>query len=314
MSGCQPTCEQRTVDAANCDLPNSAGCECDAGFIYTASRCIPVADCDICTNTNCSNGGECYSVDGKPVCDCPPNFSGDLCEIVGDPCDPNPCQNGGTCSKNELGEANCACTNSFAGPLCKFGIDATATTPKSSPTTPPTPAPTPAPTPPPSTCNVKVGGKNMTRGSWKHVNSLVVLLDYKIPCDSSIIRWNYYSTGNGRDVNGAVFRKTGSHTFKLIGFQVLSGAKTGKVSVDVPVDQRIAVKKGDFLGIFTTVNNSKVLTCDLSVDVKPPGFTTYEYIRYKNYATQYDLVAGTEFKTKTKTRKYRRYALNVDLE
>ncbi|XP_074657345.1 alpha-tectorin-like [Tubulanus polymorphus] len=127
MSGCQPTCEQRTVDAANCDLPTVAGCECDAGFIYTASKCIPVADCDICANTNCSNGGECYSVDGKPVCDCPPNFSGDLCEIVGDPCDPNPCQNGGTCSKNELGEADCACTGSFSGPLCNFGSATTCT-------------------------------------------------------------------------------------------------------------------------------------------------------------------------------------------
>ncbi|XP_074657933.1 uncharacterized protein LOC141910944 [Tubulanus polymorphus] len=154
----------------------------------------------------------------------------------------------------------------------------------------------------------------MTKGSWKHMGSLVVLLDYKISCDSSIIRWNYYSTGNGKEVNGAVFRKTGSHTFKLIGFQVLSGAKRGDVSVDVPVDQRIAVKKRDFLGIFTTVRRSKVLTFDLSRSEKPPGYTAFEYIRYGKYATQYDLATGTEFTTRLKKRnKYRRYALNVDL-
>ncbi|XP_074658452.1 uncharacterized protein LOC141911349 [Tubulanus polymorphus] len=148
----------------------------------------------------------------------------------------------------------------------------------------------------------------------KHKNSLVVLLDYKMPCNASIIRWNYYSRGNGNDVNGAVFRQTGNHTFKLIGFQTLSGTQAGIVSVDVPVDQRIAVKSGDFLGIFTTVENSSVLTYDISLDVKPPGYTAVEYIRYSKYATQYDLAAGTEFTTRLiKRNKYRRYAFNVDL-
>ena len=59
-------------------------------------------------------------------CQCPPYYTGDLCEIHFDPCT-NKCQNNGTCESNYIndGEYNtvCSCTEYFTGENCTSDID-----------------------------------------------------------------------------------------------------------------------------------------------------------------------------------------------
>ena len=40
---------------------------------------------------------------------------------VGDPCNPNPCHNGGTCDADAQGSITCLCISGFKGDLCKDG-------------------------------------------------------------------------------------------------------------------------------------------------------------------------------------------------
>lgn len=39
-----------------------------------------------------------------------------------DPCKPNPCNNGGNCSRDGKGGYNCACINGYSGQTCNDGI------------------------------------------------------------------------------------------------------------------------------------------------------------------------------------------------
>ena len=65
------------------------------------------------------NGGTCTEGgDGDSyTCTCATGFSGDQCETNIDDCDPNPCQNGGTCADG-IDSFQCACPTGFTGPTC----------------------------------------------------------------------------------------------------------------------------------------------------------------------------------------------------
>jgi hypothetical protein len=67
-----------------------------------------------CDDMQC-NHGQC--VDGSCVCD--PGYTGDSCETNIDDCNPNPCQNGGTCTDG-VDSYSCDCAEGYSGENCEF--------------------------------------------------------------------------------------------------------------------------------------------------------------------------------------------------
>ncbi|XP_028137681.2 basement membrane-specific heparan sulfate proteoglycan core protein isoform X7 [Diabrotica virgifera virgifera] len=71
-----------------------------------------------CSNKPCQNGGQCYPLSPTEYqCACAPGFTGRNCETSENKCDPNPCENQGTCSlKNS--QYVCDCALGFTGRNC----------------------------------------------------------------------------------------------------------------------------------------------------------------------------------------------------
>ena len=59
-------------------------------------------------------------------CVCLPGFTGPHCNESTEPwpCDPNPCENGGTCEELEGGGARCNCLLGFRGAVCESSASA----------------------------------------------------------------------------------------------------------------------------------------------------------------------------------------------
>ena len=86
---------------------------------------------DVCAvETRCSNGGTCEPDGHYFNCTCPPNFTGEHCEYMIDPCVDSPCQNEGRCvidtPQSENGYylyngsaiSHCECVCGYSGPSC----------------------------------------------------------------------------------------------------------------------------------------------------------------------------------------------------
>ncbi|XP_072390119.1 basement membrane-specific heparan sulfate proteoglycan core protein isoform X28 [Diabrotica undecimpunctata] len=71
-----------------------------------------------CSNKPCQNGGQCYPLSPTEYqCACASGFTGRNCETSENKCDPNPCENQGTCSlKNS--QYVCDCALGFTGRNC----------------------------------------------------------------------------------------------------------------------------------------------------------------------------------------------------
>jgi hypothetical protein len=76
---------------------------------------------DACDPELCQNGGTC-AADGGVACDCPSGFAGDMCEINIDDCDPNPCMNDGSCIDG-VDAFTCVCPPGFTGSTCETAVD-----------------------------------------------------------------------------------------------------------------------------------------------------------------------------------------------
>ena len=76
--------------------------------------------CEInpCDPSPCENGGSCNVIDGQPVCDCRGSFDGAFCQIS--PCDNSPCQNGAKCSIDSNFMPICSCRNGYHGDFCEI--------------------------------------------------------------------------------------------------------------------------------------------------------------------------------------------------
>ncbi len=68
-----------------------------------------------CEGVDCGEHGTCIEITG--VCFCTPSYSGEFCEIYTDPCSPNPCLNGATCT-DASGYPDCTCIDGYTGYYC----------------------------------------------------------------------------------------------------------------------------------------------------------------------------------------------------
>ncbi len=84
----------------------------------------------MCSDQNrCLNGGHCIPNGHYFTCSCPPNFTGEKCEILMDPCFGKTCLNEGYCIKEESRDlingtasvsARCECPCGYSGQHCEI--------------------------------------------------------------------------------------------------------------------------------------------------------------------------------------------------
>ncbi len=72
--------------------------------------------------------GTCDVQAKPPVCRCETGWAGASCDQNIDDCDPNPCQNGGTCVDG-IDDYTCACPSGFGGKNCENAVSACASSP-----------------------------------------------------------------------------------------------------------------------------------------------------------------------------------------
>ena len=93
--------------------------------IVTNQRYMCTGNFD-CSDIGCLNGGICLSqisaVTGlaEYKCQCLPQFTGLICDIILDACYSNPCLNNGICNAKPYDEPRCNCTNGYSGKYCEI--------------------------------------------------------------------------------------------------------------------------------------------------------------------------------------------------
>lgn len=96
-------------------------------------------DFDVCLGLRCLNGGTCNREDHYFNCTCPPNFTGERCEFLINPCNSSLCQNEGRCIVDSPRQANgyyssdaadthCECVCGHSGADCSVSLSTIPTT------------------------------------------------------------------------------------------------------------------------------------------------------------------------------------------
>jgi hypothetical protein len=107
---------------------NTVQCLCGTNQCQPSTAPTTVQPRNPCTSNPCRNGGQCVPLGAGFICNCPVQFTGNLCEAPAPtPCQPNPCQNGGTCIPQGTTSFICQCPSTFYGYCCENRL--TTTTP-----------------------------------------------------------------------------------------------------------------------------------------------------------------------------------------
>uniref|UniRef100_A0A3Q3LC58 Protein delta homolog 1 n=1 Tax=Mastacembelus armatus TaxID=205130 RepID=A0A3Q3LC58_9TELE len=110
------------ADNATCIETGEGGYLCICPYGHAGENCHLKRGVCLTNSSPCQNGGTCMDASGSAgysSCLCTPGFSGDLCEISIDSCQPNPCLNGGNCTNHGLAFM-CVCPHGFTGPTCSL--------------------------------------------------------------------------------------------------------------------------------------------------------------------------------------------------
>ena len=99
---------------------NSICSGCDCHPGYTG----PVCDVDIdeCDPNPCQNRGNCTDLINDYICTCATGYTGKSCSVNIDDCGPNSCLNGGSCI-DKVNSYTCNCVAGFTGAKCETNID-----------------------------------------------------------------------------------------------------------------------------------------------------------------------------------------------
>ncbi|XP_069394492.1 protein eyes shut homolog isoform X2 [Paralichthys olivaceus] len=94
-------------------------------LVGEAVRGRNIKNCDppVCQHLPCRNGGTCVSDAEDWFCECPPLYTGRLCQF--DACERNPCGHGATCIPKSPLEVVCLCPYGRQGLLCDESINVT---------------------------------------------------------------------------------------------------------------------------------------------------------------------------------------------
>uniref|UniRef100_A0A5F8GHP9 Neurogenic locus notch homolog protein 1 n=1 Tax=Monodelphis domestica TaxID=13616 RepID=A0A5F8GHP9_MONDO len=117
-----PCASNPCANGGNCvPFESSYICVCKNGFHGPTCK----QDINECTNTPgiCKNEGTCHNEVGSYRCVCTSAYTGQNCEQLYVPCNPSPCQNGGTCRQTGDTTYECTCLPGFTGQNCEDNID-----------------------------------------------------------------------------------------------------------------------------------------------------------------------------------------------
>ncbi|XP_071842854.1 uncharacterized protein [Apostichopus japonicus] len=114
LRDCNPPC----LNGGSCDMLQQS-CICPSTWTGTACQ-DPAQPMPPCSSDSCLNGGVCINQpDMMFTCECPSNFRGPQCEEEIFPCEPNPCQNGGSCIVSQDSTTySCNCVTGYSGATC----------------------------------------------------------------------------------------------------------------------------------------------------------------------------------------------------
>ncbi|XP_069011646.1 hyaluronan-binding protein 2 [Embiotoca jacksoni] len=105
-------------NGASCQSISDTEFTCFCPEPYIGKRCQKVRN--ICENVKCGHGDCVMSLNKHPFyeCKCKPPYQGPDCKrLPSSPCEPNPCQNGGSCLKGKR-RYRCACPDGYTGRFC----------------------------------------------------------------------------------------------------------------------------------------------------------------------------------------------------
>ncbi|XP_067431784.1 hyaluronan-binding protein 2-like [Thunnus thynnus] len=117
--------ESNVCDSNPCFNGGSCQSKSDTKFTclclepYIGKRCQRVRN--VCENVKCGRGDCVVNLKKPPFyeCKCKPPFQGPDCKSLPlSPCEPNPCQNGGSCIKGNR-RFRCACPDGYTGRFCE---------------------------------------------------------------------------------------------------------------------------------------------------------------------------------------------------
>ncbi len=119
-SGTRACMNQNDCPSDRCRAPNATCADLVGSYRCDCNPGFSGPDCvnDICNPNPCRNGGTCSRT--GTLCTCPTGFSGVNCQT--DVCNPNPCQHGGVCTRGTTASCNCAGTG-YQGGSCEIPTD-----------------------------------------------------------------------------------------------------------------------------------------------------------------------------------------------